>query len=947
LGFAAASAAGALSCGTAPMRWESGIKPFKFDLWDVHCPSGLRVIFERAPGTQTAAIAAVVGAGAIQDPPGREGLAHLVEHLTFRTHAPDEPALWPRLWALGASFNAETDFETTTYHELFPATRLADAVAAEGRRLADPLAGVDEPTFAVERDVVRNELRERNETHSFGAAWAGAFRAAFPEGHPFHRDLSGSHESTSALTLADARAYVKANYRPDNITLVVVGDMDLAQVEGFVRAVLPPALYGDPAHARPVPPPPATPATPPEPPADRTLHRERAPVHTPELWIAWPLPGGFGRESRITEMWSALTRTNFYWGRFKNDDIAHVDLVSWPGTQASLFICRVRLTKGDHPEDVLREVVTELPWIGGDEVYLDERVRQLKLGLLRELAFDAENPEQRGLARAAYAQHTGRASAYGPMTEEVQSITGDQAREFAERYLSADRARAVLIEPLADDAQPPRPIPAARDLATRTGKAPLPAETLSALARVRRLAGLRRVTLDNGLEVVAVPRPGASVVTAELAFHVDRATTRTGIDAAVEVAHELRLEESPGDYGIAFWTDFASDFAGDLDSFGSDRADDLVTFTVRAGAGNLPRALDMLSFATRSLSIDWPSDKFREVRAPLWRRVEGQPSTRADRAVWGAMFGDHPFGHVASVDEIAAHSSGELETWLDGVVRPDNGVLVVVGDVSADEAVAAARDSLSRLGGKKRGPVAAAPAVEPPAGGVALAALDGGAGAIVTHRPGASQAALDLRCLLPAADARGDVVYDMLADVVGGWLGDDLRQRYGSTYGVHAGARTLRGGTSFLRVRANIDNGRLPVALRELRRFWRSFVAEGVPADMVGRARDSVMAGRLVDYETSPSVTRELVRSWNQGWPLDTIDQVPAQIASVTPADLDGALRACASHLVLGLTGDERVIRAALAAREPAPTVPAAAAPATPPGPADAPTPAPPASPAP
>jgi zinc protease len=919
-----------VACATTPLKWESGIKPLSFDLWDVHCPSGLRVIFERAPGTQTAAIAAVVGSGAVEDPPGREGLAHLVEHLTFRTHAPDEPALWPRLWALGASFNASTDFETTTYHELFPATRLADAVAAEGRRLADPLAGVDEPVFAVERDVVRNELRERNETHSFGAAWAGAFRAAFPESHPFHRDLAGSHESTSALTLADARAYVRAHYRPDNITMVIVGDMELSQVETFVRALLPPALYGDPAHPRPVPPPPRAPAAPPEPPAARTLHRERAPVPAPELWIAWPLPGGFGRELRIAEMWSWLTGSNFYWGRFKNDDIAHVNLVSWPGVEASLFICRVQLTKGDHPEEVLREVVKELPWIGGDEVYLDERVRNMKLGLLRDLAFNAESPVERALERAAYAHRAGGASAYGPMIEQIQSITGDQAREFAERYLGADRARAVFIEPLADDAQPPRPIPAAQDLETLTGKQPLPPETWENLARVKHLAGLRRVTLDNGLEVVAVPRPGASVVTAQLAFHVDRTTTVTGIDQAADVARELRLEESPGDYGIGFGVDFG---------------DDLATFTVRAGAANLPRALEMISFGARSLTVDWPNDKFREVRAPLWRRLEAQPEVRGDRAVWRAMFGDSPLGHVATVDEIAAHKSGEIEAWMESVVRPENGLLVVVGDVPPDDAVAAARDALSRLGGR-RGALAAPAAVPPPTGGLALAALDGNNGAIVTHRPGASQAEIELRCLLPPADLGRSVAYDVLADVVGGWLTDDLRHRYGSTYGVHTSATTLPGGTSYLRIQANVDNGRLPVALRELRGLWRTFVTDGVPADAVRRGRDSVMVGRLRYYETSQAVLRALVWRWNAGWPLDTIDEFPAEVGRVTPAEIDAAVRACAGNLVLGITGDEGVIRAALAspaarAAAPVPAAPPAPAPAAPPVAAPAASPAP------
>ncbi|HVU53090.1 MAG TPA: insulinase family protein, partial [Polyangia bacterium] len=203
---------------------------------------------------------------------------------------------------------------------------------------------------------------------------------------------------------------------------------------------------------------------------------------------------------------------------------------------------------------------------------------------------------------------------------------------------------------------------------------------------------------------------------------------------------------------------------------------------------------------------------------------------------------------------------------------------------------------------------------------LSLAALDGARGAIVTHRPGASQAEIELRCLLPPADLTRSISYDVLSSVVGGWLTDDLRHRYGSTYGVHTSATTLRGGTSYLRIQANVDNGRLPLALGQLRGFWRRFVVEGVSADSVRRGRDSVMVGRLRAYETSPAVVNALVWRWNAGWPLESIDQIPDEIASVEPAQIDATLRACAGNLVLGITGDEGVIRAALAAPESSPT---------------------------
>lgn len=896
----AACVALALSCGTTPFKGDSGIKPLKFELWDVHCPSGLRVLFERAPGATTSAVVAVVGAGAVEDPPGREGLAHLVEHLTFRAHGPGEGALWPRLWALGASFNAATDFEDTTYHEVAPAARLPQVLATEGRRLLDPLEGVDEATFAVERDVVRNELRERNETHAFGAAYAGAFRAAYPAGHPYHRDLAGTHDSLSALTLEDARQYVRAHYRPDNTTMVVVGDVELAKVEGFVKATLPAALYGDPAHPKPIAQPP-TPPPAPEPPADRTLHRERAPVTTPELWIAWSLPGGAVPEHDLASMWGAITWQNFARGRFDDDDIADVSFNVWQGVQATTMICRVRLTTGAHPEAALKEVVSQLPWIGGDEIYLDKRIERLKLAHLSALAFDAENIQTRSLTRADYAHVTGRASAYGPMIQTIQGITSDQSRAFAERYLSADRARAVFLEPLGDDARPPSPIAAAQDLKELP---PLPPETLRDLAQVRRLDGMRTAKLDNGLEVVVVPRPGTSVVTAELGFHVDRATTGTGLASAADVAREVRLEESPSDFGIQY-------------AFDVDR--DLVSFTVRAGATNLPRALGMLSFGARSLDVDWPSDKFREVKAPLWRRYEASPEGRAQRAVWRAMFREHPFGAWPSVDDVASRKAGEIQAWIDQVIRPANGVVVIVGDVTADEAIAAARDALAALSGAA-GPIAAPAPVPLPAKMADAHLFEGGPGVIVTHRPGSSQAEVELRCLLPPVDARRAAVYDVVANLVDGSLETELRHRLGSTYGVHVAPETLRGGSAFLRVAANIDNGRLADSLRVLRDFWASAEKGGISPERVSRARDREFVSHMIRHQTSPALADALVWRWNRGWDLRTLDDEPNQFASVEPAEVDATLAACAGNLVLGVTGDERMIRAAFAAaKTPAP----------------------------
>ena len=395
-----------------------------------------------------------------------------------------------------------------------------------------------------------------------------------------------------------------------------------------------------------------------------------------------------------------------------------------------------------------------------------------------------------------------------------------------------------------------------------------------------------------------LPRAGAPVVTGVLAFHGDRTGGGTGLAGAANEALRWRFEESPSDFGILYRTQV------DMD---------LVQSTVGAGAANVPRAFDMLQFGTRSLDVDWPSDKFRETRLPLLRRQEASPHDRGERAFWKALFGDHPFAAWPLVDQIAARKSGEIETWLDHIVTPANGVLVVVGDVDPATVEAAARDSLTRLSGT--GPALPAPAaVAPTPTKIGIAALDAASGAIITHRPGATQAELHLGCLLTPAGAREAEADALMADVVQSSLESDLRQQTGATYGVHTWISTLRGGTTIFNLEANIDNGRLRSALWTLRQFWKRFTTEGASADFLRNARDTRTTNLLLSYDTSRALARRLVELWNQGWPLASLDEAAADVAATTDAQVNAVLRTCGDNLVVTVTGDERTIRAAFVA---------------------------------
>ena len=167
----------------------------EFHLRDFRLRSGMRVLVEQDKSAPVAGVITVVGVGSTSDPPGKEGLAHLVEHLTFRSKVGTPPTSMKTLLgqAGAADLNASTDFDATVYHEVGPRDALGDLLTLEGLRMLDPLANVDETTFLTEREVVHNELRERGETNAIGSIFAATQAATFPAGHPYARPIGGTH----------------------------------------------------------------------------------------------------------------------------------------------------------------------------------------------------------------------------------------------------------------------------------------------------------------------------------------------------------------------------------------------------------------------------------------------------------------------------------------------------------------------------------------------------------------------------------------------------------------------------------------------------------------------------------------------------------------------------------------------------------------------------------
>lgn len=197
--------------------------------------NGLRVVVSPDHSVPAVAVNLWVGVGSRHEQPGRTGLAHLFEHLMFQgSENVAEGEHFAALLAQGAQMNATTWVDRTNYFELVPTGALELALWLEADRHGRLLPALTQGNLDNQRDVVKEEKRQRYDNVPYGTAYAELTSLVFPEGHPYHHTTIGSMEDLDAASLTDARDFYSRHYRPNNTVLSLVGDID--PDDGFALA---------------------------------------------------------------------------------------------------------------------------------------------------------------------------------------------------------------------------------------------------------------------------------------------------------------------------------------------------------------------------------------------------------------------------------------------------------------------------------------------------------------------------------------------------------------------------------------------------------------------------------------------------------------------------------------------------------------------------------------
>jgi zinc protease len=221
--------------------------PPKLDYTVNTLTNGLQVIFLEDHAVPVINLQVWYHVGSKDEQPGRTGFAHLFEHLMFKgsAHVPAEEHS-RIVEAVGGFDNAETTDDTTNFYETFPSNYLERVLWLEADRMGS--LNVSEENFKSEREVVKEERRARIENQPYGYLEEDLRAAAFTE-HAYHHTAIGSIADLDNAKIEDVRAFFNTFYKPNNATLVVVGDFNSKQALVWTKKY----FNGIPASAKPIP----------------------------------------------------------------------------------------------------------------------------------------------------------------------------------------------------------------------------------------------------------------------------------------------------------------------------------------------------------------------------------------------------------------------------------------------------------------------------------------------------------------------------------------------------------------------------------------------------------------------------------------------------------------------------------------------------------------------
>ena len=826
---------------------ESSVAVPKVEFEKIVLPNGLQIILHVDRKLPIAHVNLYVHVGSKDEKIGRTGFAHLFEHLMFAGSKNADERFMSLIEKAGGNIYEDgvagfTFWDTTVYSETVPAGNLEYILWLESDRLATLADALTEEKLDNAKDVIKNEYRESIEDQPYNRWLPVMFQNLYPYQHPYSHYIIGDPRDVTAATLKEAKDFFKSYYTPNNMSLVVAGDFDIAETKRLVEKYFASIPAG--------------------PPVDRPIHwatkldgekiiEVRDQISQERTYFTWLTPAYF--DPGDAELDLALTiLTDGLQSRLNKILVHDKQLCSdvggyqWSKELDSNLVLWATARPGVQLSEVEQVVTQEIAKLARDGPTIAELNRAKTRWEFQNLS-NIEKLSGKASFLNMYNIYLGRPDMFEADAARYNNATAEGVRQAVSKWLDTRNRLLVRIRPKTVGRE-------SDDVVLDRSKRPPFGETEHFQA-----PEVKTAKLENGLDVFVVERHDLPKVAVHLAVRVGSVADPAGKDGLADMVVSMLMKGTRSKDVIEVESSLR-DIGTSIEG-GADREYSSVSLEVLKR--HIAPAIEILADTVLNPAFsDTELAKEKNLRIDLISQEKEDPNTIAFHVARMLAFGsDHPYGRPIKgwPETVQRITRDDLVKFHKEYWKPEGAALVFVGDISLAEATQLAKASFGNWFG---GPIPTV-AIPPP--------RPMGPGKVfVVDRPDATQT-VAMQVVLGPARKSQDYYALLLADAVwGGFFGTrlntNLREEKGYSYTVFS--------TPELYSKYGI---------------WESFA--GVEAD---KTKESVVelikelknlsgAKPITDAElTHAKVNR--IRGYAQQF--DSLKRIAEQIAAVWAADL-------------------------------------------------------------
>ena len=878
-------------------------------------PNGLEVILHVDHTTPVVSVNLWYKVGSKNEKTGRTGFAHLFEHLMFQGSKNHDSEYFGPIEKVGAQINGSTTTDRTNYFEMLPTSGLELALWLESDRMGFLLPALTQAKLDNQRDVVKNERRQRVDNVPYGQSAEKLDEALYPADHPYHHSVIGSMADLSSASLEDVSAFFRTYYAPNNASLCIAGDLDVPITKALVEKYFGPLPKG-PDVEKLKPNVPALKA-----PVNLSMTDR---VTLPMARLVWPTVQAGHPDEKALDVLAAvlgqLDKENRLFRALMYDkQLAARVNAGHPCRQLSgTFDVMVAARPGGTLDELVTIAEAEIEKLKADGPTDDE---------VRKAQNDQESAQILGLQSAQAKSdflnsnnvHYGDPLAYKKDMTDLFAVTPADVKRVANKYLKANRVRLDVL--------PGAPTPRAPEV-TVDAKSQAPLESpklaevkdafdrsampkLGAAPKFAPPPVVRR-KLSNGLEVLIAERHELPILSLSLVVKGGETLAPASKNGLAGLTASLLTEGTKTRDSLKLAGELA-ELGASLNASGGLESSsiDLTTLTKHTG-----KALEL--FNDVILNPSFPEKelnrlKLQRVAALKARsdRAEAVANLVFDRLLYG---GEHPYGRPTggTPATVGAIRRDDVTAFHKSLFLPNNACMIVVGDTTPDAITATLEKALADW---KPGeaPKQDLPKIAPPAF-VKLGAI------YLVDKPSAAQSVLSAGQVGLPRSTPDYIPLTVMNAVLGGQFSSrinlNLREDKGYTYGARSGFAFRQGPGPFAAT-TSVQTAVTKEALSELMRELTDVTGPRTITDAeLAFAKDRIVLGFPSRFETTGGVASTLADLVLYNLPDDYFTTYPSKIEAVTKADADRVAKAGLdpAKMTIVVVGDKSKVETTLKA---------------------------------